>query len=397
MTTIAVTLPKLHDGQNKVRHHPARFRVVAAGRRWRKTSLGVLLCTEVALRGGRAWWVAPTFPMASIGWRMQRKIVRQIPGVQKSESERRMTLPGGGWVQVKSAHDPDSLRGEGLDLVVFDECAFARERAWSEALRPALSDRQGKALFISTPKGRNWFWRLWQRGQGDNAEWRSWQFPTASNPYIDAAEIEAAQASLPERIFRQEYEAQFLEDAGSVFRNVMRCATAERRSKGRSVVFGVDWGKHEDWTVISVLDAASNEMIGFHRFNRIDYTFQTDRLRAWAKRYKPALILAEANAMGEPLIDQLQRDGLPVEGFTTTNQSKAEIVNALALALEQEEIRILSEPQLINELQAFEMTRLPSGKWRYSAPEGVHDDCVMSLALAWWAAQGSSGPAIIEI
>jgi len=308
-----------------------------------------------------------------------------------------VTLPSGGTVQVRSADDPQSLRGEGLDFCVLDECAFMREEAWAEALRPALSDRQGGAMFISTPKGRNWFWRLWQRGQDEHeTDWASWQRPTAENPYIAASEIADAKHDLPERIFAQEYEAQFLEDAGSVFRGVMAAATAQEQGPedGRSYVMGVDWGKHNDFTVISVMDAESHAMVTLDRFNQIDYAVQRQRLMALAQRYRPDAIIAETNAMGEPIIEQLQRDGLPVRGFTTTQASKLEMIESLALAFERGDITILNDPTLVGELQAYEMERLPSGRVRYNAPQGMHDDCVMSLALAWQAI-GDSGPLLL--
>lgn len=318
---------------------------------------------------------------------MIRKLAVQVPGAQVRESDRRIEFPGGGWLQVKSAHDPDSLRGEGLDFVAFDECAFAPERAWLEALRPSLADRQGSAMFISTPKGRNWFWQAWLRGQGEDADWQSWQFPTASNPYIAGVEIDAAQRSLPARIFQQEFLAAFLEDAGAVFRRVTDAIREPQPASGR-VVFGVDWGKHSDFTVIVAVDPVTGQQVGLDRFNQIDYAVQRQRLMAMAQRYKPEMIIAESNAMGEPIIEQLQRDNLPVHGFQTTNQSKAMIIESLALAFEQGEIGIQGEPVLINELQAYELDRLPSGLIRYNAPDGMHDDCVIALALAWHAARG---------
>lgn len=363
---------------------------MTCGRRWGKSLCAVAEAIREGVRKARAviWWIAPTYSMAMIGWRKMMDLLPMELIANKSVSERRIELVNGSTIWVKSAQDPDSLRGEGLDLAILDEAAFIKEDAWNAAVRPALADKQGKAVFISTPLGRNWFWRVFLNGRDSSDEWRSWSFRTVDNPYIAESEVNAAQRSLPEAIFRQEFLAEFLEDAGSVFRNVVTCATAEPRHKAGRSVMGVDWGKHEDWTVISVMDAGKGEMIGFHRYNRIDYTFQVDRLKAWAERYKPVAILAESNAMGEPLIDQLRRDGLPVRGFATTHSSKAEVINGLALAFDQQEIRILPQPELINELQAFEMTQLPAGGWRYAAPEGMHDDCVISLALAWHAAKG---------
>ena len=393
--TIQVKLPPLLPKQREVVEHPARFTVLAAGRRWGKSRLGCVLCLKVALEGGLAWWVAPSYPIASIGWREIKHLVRQIPGAQIHEGERLADLPGGGAIQVKSADNPDSLRGEGLDFVTLDECAFMREEAWTEALRPALSDRRGGALFISTPKGRNWFWRIWQRAQDRRAaDWHAWRFPTSANPLIDSAEIEAAKANLPERVFEQEYMAAFIDDAGGVFRRVSDAATAAPQDKalaGHEYALGVDWAKTTDYTVIAVVDLTERALVAMDRFNRIDYALQIKRLHVLYDQFRPRQIIPELNSMGAPLAEQLERDGLPIFPFTTTAASKAEAIDALALAFEQEQIRIIPDPVLISELQAYEAKRLPSGLLRYEAPSGVHDDCVMALALAWTAAR--EGPA----
>lgn len=383
-----------HAGQRTVHAHRARFKVLSAGRRWGKTRLGVNECLDIAGRGGRAWWVSPNYKTSEVGWRPLRQIGAKV-GAEVRRADRQVLLPSGGEVRVRSADNPDSLRGEGLDFVVLDECAFMREEAWTEALRPALSDRKGGALFISTPKGRNWFWRFWQRGRtGDDPAWAAWQFPTSANPFIDGAEIEAARQSLPEQVFRQEFLAEFIEDAGLVFRHVMDAATAEEQDApqdGHQYVVGVDWAKHSDFTVLTVLDVTAGAVATIDRFNQIDYSLQTRRLGVLHERFKPVAIIAEANAMGEPLIEQLYLEGLPVQPFTTTNATKAAIVEGLALAFERGEIAILNDPTLIGELQAYEMERLPSGMMRYNAPEGMHDDMVISLALAWSGAQNYSG------
>jgi hypothetical protein len=287
---------------------------------------------------------------------------------------------------VRSADDPDSLRGDGLNRVVIDEAAFVQERAWTEAIRPALSDRLGDALFISTPKGRNWLWRMFVTEGDDHASFR---FPTSTNPFIVAAEIEDAKRHLPERIFQQEYEAEFLDDAGGVFRRVMDAVNRTAPGSG-SYVIGVDWGKHEDYTVCTVLDESTGLVVEIDRFNQIDYAVQTTRLGTLVKRYSPRVILAESNSMGDPLIEQLQRQGMPVEAFATTATSKPQVIEALALAFERDEISIPSEEILINELQAYEMERLPSGRMRYNAPDGMHDDTVMARAMVWDAVGGGT-------
>lgn len=367
--------------------------MISAGRRWGKTLMACDLALQTGLEGKRAWWVAPTYPVSQVAWRELRFASRQIPGVDISESDRRITYPTGGWVQVRSADNPDSLRGDGLDLVVIDEAAFVTEEAWSEALRPALADRRGKALIISTPKGRNWFWRAFQLGQdASQGEWKSWQAPTSSNPHIARQELLDAKAGVPERVWRQEFLAEFLEDGGSVFRGVRSAATARtltHAEPGRRYVLGVDWGKVEDFTVITVLDDESGEVVKVDRFNQIDYTVQKGRVVAAFEAFRPMAVVVERNSIGEPLIEDLQRAGMPITPFTTTNASKSLVIDALSLAFERGEIKIPNDPVLVSELEAFEMERLPGGSFRFAAPAGMHDDCVMSLAFAWHGSRGA--------
>ena len=206
------------------------------------------------------------------------------------------------------------------------------------------------------------------------------------NPEIAFSEIEQLWRTTPERIFEQEILAAFVEDSGGVFRGVMDAATADSQDhaiEGHEYIFGIDWAKHSDYTAIAVLDATINECVHLDRFSQIDYTTQLGRLEGLFVRFRPNNIIAERNSMGEPLIEQLIRQGYPVQPFTTTNSSKAAAVDALALAFEKREIKIIPEQALISELQAFESQRLPSGLLRYAAPEGMHDDTVIALMLAW--------------
>jgi len=198
----------------------------------------------------------------------------------------------------------------------------------------------------------------------------------------------AARQMLPDRIFRQEYLAEFMDDAGGVFRRVMDAATLSEQAPvaGHQYSMGVDWGKFNDFTVLAVIDATTREMAVLDRFNQIDWSLQRGRLAALYERYRPVTIIAEANSIGEPNIEALRAEGLPVQGFVTTNATKAQIIESLSLGFERSDLRILNDPTLIGELQAYEMERLPSGLVRYGAPDGMHDDCVMALALAWYGA-----------
>ena len=386
---------KPHAGQLEVHNSDARFKVLSAGRRWGKTRLGVNECLDVAAQGGRAWWVSPSYKTSEVGWRPLRQIARKISGAEIRLVDRVVNFPGGGFVAVRSADNPDSLRGEGLDFVVMDECAFMQREAWTEAIRPALSDRQGKVLFISTPKGRNWLWEIYQRGVSGEEGWQSWTFPTSSNPFIAKEEIEAAKRDLPEMIFRQEYLAEFIDDAGGVFRRVQEAAILETKEyeEGKQYIAGVDVAASVDFTVVSVLDAESKEMVYLDRFNRVDYPVLIDRLEAVYHRYHMTSMVVESNSIGRPVIDELVARGLNIVPFTTTSATKQSIIQNLQAAFENGQIRILNNPVLVGELLSFESKRNASGGFSYSAPDGMNDDCVMSLAIAWYGA--NSGGTIL--
>ena len=218
MPITKITLPNLHDGQIAIKNDPARFKVISAGRRYGKTRMLALIALAKALEGGAVLWVAPSYQIGEVGWRLMRSIAGQIPGVEIRDGEKRISLARG-WVQVRSADSQGGLRGEGLDLVIFDEAAHIRDlqRVWEQEIRPALSDRKGGAYFISTPKGFGYFYELFKMGEMDT-DWKSFHAPSADNPFLDPAEIEAARLQLPALVFRQEYLAEFVQLVGAMFR-----------------------------------------------------------------------------------------------------------------------------------------------------------------------------------
>ncbi len=168
-----------------------------------------------AIDGACIWWIAPSYPVAKqIIWPDLRRSLENA-AIRISESEHSITLPSGGSVTVKSADNPNSLRGAGLDGAVMDEAAFCEERVWKEVLRPMLSDRQGWATFISSPNGCNWFYELFQSANGEG--WERWQKPSSENPLMTKAELAAALREIGPRAYAQEYEAKFTEEAGAVF------------------------------------------------------------------------------------------------------------------------------------------------------------------------------------
>lgn len=397
---VRVQLPALHPAQQQVLVTARRFNVVCCGRRWGKTTLGIERLLVAALAGQPVAWLAPTYRMLAEVW--QQIALRVQPVTRRSvRQEHRIELLTGGRIELWSMEHPDRLRGRWYARVVLDEAAMLRDAAqvWAQVVRPTLTDRAGDAWLLSTPRGHNFFWQCYQRGQQHDSEWQSWQMPTSSNPYIAAAELAAAQRELPAHSFAQEYGAQFLDDAGGVFRGVLAAVGATPQhtaAAGHSYVIGVDWGRQQDATCCAVVDTREQALVALERWQQRDYGEQLTRLRELARRFQPDVILAEQNGVGLPLVEQLQRAGdLPVQPFTTSNASKSILIERLALALEQGTLRLLDDPVLLDELQQFTMERLPSGLVRYAAPAGLHDDCVMALALAWHAASDHNVPLVL--
>jgi len=200
-----------------------------------------------------------------------------------SESRRRVTAPNGAEIWVKSADHEDGLRGAGLNGLVIDECRDIDGRAWREVLRPAIADKKGWVVFASTPRGFDWFFELYQQAE-DKPGWERWTQTTFDNPEIDPSEIEDMRLDMPDRHFRQEIMAEFLDDAGGVFIGVASLATILEPDnvlshQNHHVVVGIDWAKHSDFTVLTAYCSDCRRVVDWGRFNQIDYFFQRDRLR----------------------------------------------------------------------------------------------------------------------
>jgi len=360
--------------------------VVACGRRWGKTLMAGTLAIDRANHGGLVAWVVPTYKNARAPWRFAERHVGAIGRIHRAE---RVIEIGAGSLAIYSADNDVALRGEAFDLVIVDEAARIAEETYTDVLLPTLADRDGRIVLISTPKGRNWFWREWVRGITGEPDYWSFQAPSAANPLPTIRRAaERARDLVSDRTYRQEWLAEFVEDGGGVFRGVRALATVppgQPPSPGHVHVIGVDWGKIEDYTAMVVLDVTAQRVVALDRSRRVEYAIQRARLRALAERYGAVTIVAELNAMGQPIVEELLRDGLPVRGVTLTAGTKATLMDALALAIEQQRITLLDDPVLIAELEAYEATPLPSGATRYRAPAGMHDDTVIALALAWSA------------
>ena len=350
------------------------------------------MCLSCANAGAQVAWMPPTYKNARPLWRFAEQMTAPVANrLDINKTERTIEFPSGGSLAIYTADSPVGILGNAFDLFVMEEAARVREDVWTETVLPTLADRDGKAYLISTPRGRNWFWREFQLGLEDGVDQVSFQAPSRDNPNprIQGA-YDKAKTRLSQRTFSQEWDAQFIEDGAGVIRYVDRQATATRREEpepGHQYTIGADWGRTGDATWFCVLDIHTKENVFNDRMTETDYNLQRTRLKALAARYNQASVMAEYNSIGGPMVEKLQDEGLEITAFTTTNNSKMLLIDALALAFELGSITVEPDPVLIGELKAFESERLPTGLIKYGAPEGMHDDGVIALALAYHSAE----------
>lgn len=369
--------------------------MLSMGRRWGKTVLGGTVALATSCKGGKVAWVVPEYKNGRSLWRWVESTVSPYKknGVSSNRTERTVDFPNGGYLGIYSADNEDSIRSEAFDLVILDEAARIPETAWTDAIMPTLADSDGDAILISTPRGRNWFYTEYIRGlSSDDQLQKSWKAPTSDNPLpnIQKAFV-LARARIPEISFQQEWLAEFVDSGGLVFRRVHDAACLEPSDPqpGRQYVAGVDVASAVDYTVITVMDAETKDVVYIDRFNRVDYPVLEERLIGVYQRWNLTGMVVEANSIGRPVIDHLVERGLDIVPFTTTNTTKHVVITALMAAFEHGQIRIIDDPVLVGELLSYESKQNASGSISYSAPDGQHDDCVMSLAFAWHAVEAA--------
>lgn len=399
-----------HPGQLEVHNSTAPRRIVACGARWGKSLCAAAEAVAAALQPAQrsiGWICAPTYDLCD---RVFREIVVIVAEhlrhriVTLKESEKRLIVRNmaGGLSEIrgKSADNPVSLLGEGLDWLIVDEAARLKPVTWQSYLSQRLIDKHGWALLISTPKNKGWFHEMYRRGQGNDPDYQSWNCPSWSNPHLNRALIEQERSRLPDRVFRQEFGGEFIEGSGSVFRNVRECATITdlvlKPDPDASYFMGLDLAKVDDFTVAVVLDE-NRRVVFANRFNKMDWSAQLIRIKTIAHAFD-ANVLVDSTGVGDPILESLLQAGCRAEGYVFSQRSKAQLIDNLALLFEQRNISIPTErlwPELVDELESFQYSITENGAVRTGAPSGVHDDTVIALALAAWQVRPFTRPSAI--
>jgi hypothetical protein len=395
MQTLTVRLPRPHKAQREILKTRKRFNVADCGRRFGKSTLTHQLVSEVALKGQPVGLFCPTYKDADQLWEEVKNTFHAVT-ISKDETYRTLNFITGGRLEVWSLSDPDSGRGRKYARAIIDEAAKIGklEYSWQNVVRPTLADMRGDAYFFSTPKGLNYFYNLYRREDNEPGEWKSWKYSTYDNPHIAKSEVDAMKGELPERVFSQEILAAFVTD-GSYFQRIDERATVEacdepQAHAGHAIYGGLDFAMTNDYTVLTLGCRQCNRVVWWDRFNQIDYTYQRGRIIEACNRWNLAGLLPERNSIGQPNIELLEAAGLPIlwghdlkPGFSTTATTKPELIQSLAGALEHDGFTVPQD--YADELRSYEVMTSANGRNQFSAPEGQHDDRVMSLALCWWA------------
>jgi hypothetical protein len=371
---VEIKLPKPHPKQSEVIESETRFRVLMCGRRWGKSVISQNEAIINAIGNKSVAYITPTYQLGKIFF---LEILKLIPEklCKYNQSDLVINMVTGGSIRFFTGERLDSMRGLKFHMVIVDEASYIPnlEDGWLNSIRPTLTDYKGKAIFLSTPKGKNFFYSLFMRN--GEPEWQSFKYSTYDNPHIDASEIDSARAQLPSVVFEQEYMANPAENAANPFgsQHINNCI---RPLSGLPAeYYGIDLAKSVDWTVVIGFDKHGN-VAHFERFQK-DWS-QTKETIMKIDRNKPVVI--DSTGVGDAIVEDLQKYFNRMVGFKYTSTSKQQLMEGLASSIHKGEIAY-PDGHIPQELAIFEYIFTPTGV-KYSAPSGFHDDCVNALALA---------------
>lgn len=384
MNRVTIQPPQLHVGQQIILDNPARFKVATCGRRFGKTVIGTYWLAGSpgsAVDGFPVAYFAPTYKLLLDVWATLKYMLKPLIK-RANQTEMRIDLVTGGKIDFWTLEDKDAGRGRKYARIVIDEAAHARylNEVWERAISPTLTDLEGDAWFISTPRGMNFFYDLYMRG--DNPaylEWASFQMPTTTNTFIPHCDIELARREMPELIFRQEYLAEFVTfGAGMV--KPEHILTGEPRTK-LPVVLGVDLAisSKEGADFTSIVAMSRDPLTGIvyvleAERHRCGFNEVLNKINAAAVRHSPMLIAIEQAQYQAAVVQELSRTTkLPVQGI---RPDKDKVTRFMPMITRYEQGMVRHHPSQIpawfrDEVLAF--------------PEGKHDDGVDAMSYAFMA------------
>lgn len=382
---INVKLYTPHEKQKlihySINNEPYKYYVLNIGRQFGKSLLATNQLLKWALNTKcECAWVSPIYKQAN---KVYEQIVKAFINsnliVKKDGTELSITFLNGSTIQFFSAERYDNIRGFTFDYLVCDEFAFMDEKAWSEVLRATVLVKGKKVLLISTPKGKNHFYNLFNL-ESVNNQYKSFKMTSYDNPLIQPSEIDDARLTLPDHVFRQEYLAEFIDGGTSVFGNLQINESPKLNLQNYA---GLDLGRADDYTVLTIFNE-NKEMVFCERWRQESWDLILQKVVYQINLYN-ATTLVEVNSIGDAIYNQLQKVCRNVvRPFVTTSKSKQDIIEKLILATQQNKVTFLKTDWLLKEFDIFGWEyNSKTRSIKYSAPSGFHDDGVMATAIAF--------------
>lgn len=391
------------EGQRAYMLSQAKNRVAACGRRWGKSEATAIDICLFALKEPNSiqFVIAPTDDQTKVIMEEVSLRLNAIPGLTREIKEVRSPYHSIAFLDATGykrgtriagrTAGGKGIRGNKAHRTIEDEAAYIDDASSDNVIGPLRADYNADSIKISTPKGRNHFWRDFMIGQkGDDPLYESFRFPSVDNPFLSREFLDNEKSKKPDRVWREEYEAEFLEDAGGVFRGIdaviLPGFTPLNKPAPKGVcTIGIDLARVEDFTVLSVLDE-SGVQVGFERFNQISWERQVGSIIHMASLYPGAKIRLDSTGVGDPIFEALRKQlpGRRIEGYSLTNASKEALIDNLAMLIETGKVSLMDIPEQTSELRTYQYEITPQRNVRMNAPSGMHDDTVIALALAAW-------------
>ena len=364
---------------NSINNDSAKYYACNIGRQFGKSLLAENQCLYWAInkRGCNIGWVSPIYKQCKKVFKELKKATEKSGFFTYNESD--LVVSGfSSTIQFFSAERPDNIRGNTFDYLVCDEFDFMKNGIWEEVLQPTVLVKGKKILFISTPKGRGMMFKMKLNAQTDE-RFKYFHFTSYENPLIDPAEIDSIRLNIPEHIFRQEYLAEFIDGGAGLFKNVKQCVNTSIPSG--TMYGGLDIGRADDYTVLTIGDRNGNVLL-VERWRQDDWSNIVRKVAELINKHQVNTYI-EVNNQGDVFFELLEMKCKNlVQPFKTTAQSKPIMIEDLAISFEMKQLNLPNTEWLIDELEAFTyIFDNNTRRVKYGAPNGVHDDGVISLSL----------------
>lgn len=363
------------------------FIVAIIGRQFGKTLVAENLALYWALskKDVIVYWISPTdSQIQKVYTEIYDSIAHTkcVKSKKATKGDTEINFDNGSKIVFKSAASEDNLRGGSVNYMIIDEAAFIKRETIETILMPMLAVKGKKCLFISTPKGKNYLYDYFLKGESGEKDWCSLRFSTYDSPFSNKHIIDLAKKSLPPKLFSQEYEAHFV-DASSVFNNIneVMCLEPQLKPLPREKYFaGIDVGLISDATVLTIFDKVGN-MVRYYRWQNIETPVLIKKILELNKMWGFHRIMIENNNQGLPIYQALKVEISNIDSINTNSKTKPEMINNLIHIFNMMEFKCCKDDYLRIELEGFIFKQTDSGVIRFMADSGFHDDCVMSMAI----------------